>query len=145
MLLGCKDAGSSLWGIEASELEYEGPTLLQSPTRFGTVKHYALSLKQPWAALLVHGRKSIEVRSWPTPRRGKILIHASRLSDARPEAWIHVPPELMEAAHQIGGIIGAAQLTDCVPYRTLGQFVADRALHLNEPTWYRPPVLYGFT
>src|SRR5204863_2700985 len=38
---------------------------------------YALSLKQPWAALLVHGRKSVEVRSWPTARRGRVLIHAA--------------------------------------------------------------------
>ena len=27
---------------------------------------YALSLKQPWAALVVFGRETIEVRRWPT-------------------------------------------------------------------------------
>ncbi len=43
-------------------------------------KLYALSLKQPWAALLVTGRKRIEVRNWPTARRGRILIHAARVS-----------------------------------------------------------------
>ena len=30
---------------------------------------YALSIKQPWAALLVHGLKTMEIRSWPTAHR----------------------------------------------------------------------------
>jgi len=106
---------------------------------------YALSLKQPWAALLVHGRKSVEVRNWPTPRRGRVLIHAARVSDPRPAAWAHVSPELLAAARLVGGIVGAADLTGCVAYRSAEAFAADRHLHLNDPTWYRPPVLYGFT
>jgi hypothetical protein len=106
---------------------------------------HALSLKQPWAALLVHGRKTIEVRNWPTPRRGRILIHAARIPDPRPEAWAHLPPELRAAAEQVGGLIGAADLTGCVEYRTPETFAVDRLLHLNEPTWFKPPVLYGFT
>jgi hypothetical protein len=105
---------------------------------------HALSLKQPWAALLVHGLKSIEVRNWPTPRRGRILIHAARIPDPRPEAWKHLPPELREAAEQVGGLIGAADITGCVEYRTPEAFAADRLLHLNDPSWFKPPVLYGF-
>jgi hypothetical protein len=107
---------------------------------------YALSLKQPWAALLVHGRKSIEVRNWPTPRRGRVLIHAARIPDPRPEAWAHVTSaDLHKAAELVGGIVGAADLTDCRTYRTPEAFAADRALHLNDPAWFKPPVLYGFT
>ena len=105
---------------------------------------YALSLKQPWATLLVHGHKSVEVRNWPTARRGRILIHAARVSDPRPEAWKLVPPELKEAAEQLGGLIGAADLTGCVAYRSLKDFVAAQHLHMNEPDWFKPPVLYGF-
>jgi hypothetical protein len=105
---------------------------------------YALSVKQPWAALLVHGRKSVEVRAWPTARRGRILIHAARVPDPRPEAWARVPPELRDAARLAGGIVGAVDLTDCRSYRTAESFAADAALHLNDPAWFRPPVLYGF-
>ena len=108
------------------------------------VTQYALSLKQPWAALLVHGRKTIEVRRWGTARRGHVLIHAARIPDPRPEAWIQVPPELRQAALMVGGIVGAAQLTDCRTYRTLDAFVADQVLHLNDPSWFAPPLLYGF-
>jgi hypothetical protein len=106
---------------------------------------YALSLKQPWATLLVHGLKTIEIRRWPTARRGRILIHAARVPDDRPEAWAHVPTNLAKEARQVGGIIGVGQLTACVTYRTLETFRADQLRHLNEPSWFQGPVLYGFT
>ena len=105
---------------------------------------YALSLKQPWAALVVAGLKSIEVRSWPTPRRGQILIHAARIPDPRPESWAWVPPELLAATKSVGGIIGTAEITGCLAYRDPATFVADRLLHLNEAAWFRPPLLFGF-
>jgi ASCH domain len=107
-------------------------------------KIYALSLKQPWAALLVGAVKTIEVRRWPTARRGRILIHAARIPDNRPQAWSHVPPELESLAGQLGGILGSAELHSCGAYRSLEDFVADRDHHLNDPDWYEPPVLYGF-
>src|SRR5438309_11058623 len=102
-------------------------------------KLYALSIKQPWAALLVAGIKTIEIRRWPTARRGRILIHAARVPDARSEAWRHVPKELQALAQLQGGIIGSVELTDCLSYRDLSAFVADQALHRNEATWYEPP------
>jgi ASCH domain len=109
-----------------------------------TPRDYALSLKQPWAALLAHGRKTIEVRRWPTARRGRILIHAARVPDERPEVWALVPEELREAAQLLGGIVGEGELTGCLPYRTLEAFTADQARHLNDPAWFVPRKLYGF-
>jgi hypothetical protein len=109
------------------------------------VKQYALSLKQPWAALLVAGLKTVEVRKWPTARRGRVLIHAARVSDDRPEAWQLVPPLLVPHAQLVGGVIGAGDLIDCRAYRSLEAFAADRERHRNDPTWFVPPVLYGFT
>jgi ASCH domain len=105
---------------------------------------YALSLRQPWAALLVHGRKSIEVRRWPTSLRRRILIHAARTPDPRPQAWALVPAELQGAAKIIGGIIGAADLDDCIAYHDPQSFRADRSRHLNDPSWFEEPVMYGF-
>jgi hypothetical protein len=106
---------------------------------------YALSLKQPWAALLAHGLKTIEVRKWPTARRGLVLIHAARIPDERAEAWACVPAELQEAARMVGGIIGMGELTNCLAYRNREAFEADRERHLNDPSWFASPVLYGFT
>jgi len=105
---------------------------------------YALSLKQPWAALLVHGYKWIEVRRWPTARRGRVLVHAARVPDPRPEVWSLVPAELNAAARLVGGILGAGDLVECRAYRTAEAFAADRAGHLNDPRWFRAPTLYGF-
>lgn len=45
----------------------------------------ALSLKQPWAELVVSGKKIIEIRKWNTKFRGEFLIHASRNTDAKAE------------------------------------------------------------
>ena len=107
-------------------------------------EHYALSLKQPWAALLVHGRKTMEVRRWATRRRGPVLIHAARVPDPRAEAWAHVPPELREAARLVGGVVGAADLTERGGLPHAAAFVADQGRHLNDPSWFLPPCLYGF-
>lgn len=37
----------------------------------------ALSVRQPWAELILRGRKRIEVRSRPTNVRGRVYIYAS--------------------------------------------------------------------
>src|SRR5437762_1138392 len=37
----------------------------------------AISVLQPWASLIVHGRKRFETRSWQTRHRGPLLIAAS--------------------------------------------------------------------
>ena len=42
-----------------------------------------LSLKQPFAELVVSGKKTIELRKWNTKFRGKFLIHASKIPDSQ--------------------------------------------------------------
>ncbi len=85
----------------------------------------ALSIRQPWAYAITHGGKDIENRSWRTHRRGPILIHASNgltqveirdFTDFVRGAGL-LGPWLtnvgMEAIHR-GGIVGVADLVDCV-------------------------------
>ena len=46
-----------------------------------------ITIKQPWASLIVHGIKDIENRTWPCPDKyigQKILIHASLKPDREP-------------------------------------------------------------
>ena len=38
----------------------------------------ALSIRQPWAWLIVNGHKDIENRDWPTNFRGRLLVHAGQ-------------------------------------------------------------------
>jgi ASCH domain len=105
---------------------------------------YALSLKQPWAALLVSGQKTIEIRKWATAIRGRVQIHAARISDNRPDGWKLVTDELQPLAQLTGGIIGSAELFGCLLYRTPAGFVSDAAKHFNPPDWFEPPKMYGF-
>ena len=105
----------------------------------------AISVKQPWAALIVAGLKTIEIRTWPTRRRGRVLIHAGKVPDERPEGWSRIAtPELREAAELRGGIVGAADVFGCKGYTAAQAFAADAELHLNDPAWFVPPRMYGF-
>ena len=83
----------------------------------------ALSIRQPWAWLIVNGHKDIENRTWPTRFRGRVLIHASKgmtrdeyddVADflEYTETGIALPKrEELER----GGIVGVATITDCIP------------------------------
>lgn len=91
----------------------------------------ALSIRQPWAWLLVNGFKPVENRDWPTRFRGRFLIHASKgmtraeYADTRDFAdGLGVAlPEFDELER--GGIIGVADLKDCVSQNTSPWFFGD--------------------
>lgn len=104
----------------------------------------ALSIRQPWASLLVHGYKMIEIRTWTTSHRGRLLIHAAKLFDPRPEGWKRVPTHVMPHTELRGGIIGSVELTGICEYQSKEVFSFDRRLHLNNPAWFQPPRMYGF-
>lgn len=82
----------------------------------------ALSIKQPWAWLIANGFKDIENRSWHTDFRGKFFIHAP----LKPMAFDLLRIQKMLSAEDykyfasqlnnipIGGIVGIADITDCV-------------------------------
>lgn len=78
----------------------------------------ALSIRQPWAWLIVNGFKDIENRTWRTHFRGKVLIHAGKAwgrseKDDRSEIvdlfGIAIPETL-----PLGGLVGSAVILDCV-------------------------------
>jgi hypothetical protein len=105
----------------------------------------ALSVKQPWAALLATGRKTIEIRTWPTRRRGRVFIHASKRPDPRPEGWSQIDtPLLAELAQLRGGLIGVGRLVECRHFATRDAFAAAAPWHCNSADWFVPTGLYGF-
>ncbi len=120
------------WGVNAL-------TLPTSPCEWT----YALSIKQPWATLILHGVKTIEIRRWATAYRGRLLIHAARVPDVRNEGWRLVTSAMGEMVEMSGGIIGAVNLVECRNYRDRSLFLADAERHRNEADWYRPE-LVGF-
>lgn len=82
----------------------------------------ALSLRQPWAWMVVHGRKRIENRRWSTRFRGLFLIHAARgMTRAEYDDAVafasYVAPDLVvpeTASLERGGLVGRARLVDVV-------------------------------
>ena len=99
----------------------------------------ALSIKQPWAWLILNGIKDIENRTWQTKFRGTILIHAGKqvdkkgydfVADAFYEAGkIKDLPTIKEFENWTGGICGHVEITGCVSKS-------------NSPWFFGP---YGFT
>jgi hypothetical protein len=43
----------------------------------------ALTIREPWASMIVIGAKRIETRSWSTAHRGRIAIHAGKAEDSK--------------------------------------------------------------
>jgi ASCH domain len=84
----------------------------------------ALSIRQPWAWLIVEGHKDIENRDWSTAFRGPVLIHAGKtmarvyynavaleIDKLFGSGEIVLPP--YEALER-GGVVGVANITGCV-------------------------------
>jgi len=85
----------------------------------------ALSIRQPWAWLIVNGFKDIENRDWPTKFKGPLLIHAGKklTVDDYDAAMLfvetYVDPALVGkvpdiGALELGGVVGMATVTGCV-------------------------------
>ena len=69
-----------------------------------------LTIKQPWAGLIVNGYKKYEFRSWKTKHRGKILIHAGMsLEKEYASKFKEYNLEYIK-----GAIIGEAEIVDCI-------------------------------
>lgn len=97
----------------------------------------ALSIRQPWANMLIRGTKDIEIRHWKTPYRGILLIHASKKVDTTASAVFN------EHTYPRGCIIGKAELTDIKKYVLYNEFACDHHRHLNQPHWFEDG-LYGW-
>lgn len=71
----------------------------------------ALTIKQPWATLIMQGDKKFEFRSWQTKYRGDLLIHAGKGIDkeAMKRLSKYLPAEL-----PYGKILGKVKLVDCI-------------------------------
>ncbi|MBA2226905.1 MAG: ASCH domain-containing protein [Thermogemmata sp.] len=121
----------------------------RSPSRHSSAVSWALSVRQPWAGLLVAGVKTIELRRWAARHRGWTLIHAAQWPAGEALGWRYVAeaavryPRLWELCTLRGGIIGMAELVECVRYTQAGQFAADSSRHLQPPEAFHPG-LYGF-
>jgi hypothetical protein len=104
----------------------------------------ALSVRQPWAELIMRGEKIVEYRSRFTHVRGRIYIYASegRYTRAEEAAWAAEYAIDVDALPR-GVIVGTVELYDCygeewqlrLPGRLARPIAPTRR---PNPVWSRP-------
>lgn len=102
----------------------------------------ALSIRQPWAWLIIHGGKDIENRCWPTNLRGRVLVHAAKgmtrheyddVADLLLDDRFGVDVMPTFKAVQRGGIIGSVEIVDCVTASDSPWFFGPYGFVLRDP------------
>lgn len=81
----------------------------------------ALTIKQPWASLIVEGIKDIENRTWKTNYRGRIYVHAAQkglsfadfLWATEGKTFDRKKEDLCKLGDCFGAIIGEIDIIDC--------------------------------
>jgi hypothetical protein len=66
-------------------------------TRTGAAFMLAISVRQPWAELILTGRKTVEVRKSTTKQRGPLLIHAAGIRGAKEFNRASIDPSLRDS------------------------------------------------
>jgi ASCH domain len=101
----------------------------------------ALSIRQPWASLILKAGKDIENRNWSTKFRGRILIHAAKgctrqeFEDALEFAEDIIDKPIcadLKTIHR-GGIIGSVEIVDCVSKSDSPWFMGKFGFVLRNP------------
>ena len=86
-----------------------------------------LSVCQPFAELIVQGKKTIELRKWNTRFRGEFLVHAAKnilIKDCR---QMKISPSSITT----GAIIGKVNLVDVKKYDSNKEFFTDKKKHYS--------------
>lgn len=96
-----------------------------------------LSVSQPFADLIILGKKTIELRKWNTNYRGELLIHAPlkiRKEDAK---RLKIDKKFV-----IGAIVGKVEIYDVKKYDSPKQLKLDQKFHFASRNFQEKT--YGF-
>lgn len=113
-----------------------------------------ISIKQPWASLIIFHGKDIENRTWGTSYTGPLLIHSSKNYDHAGDMYLHsMPifsdiPAFLPSDLPMGAIIGRVLLIGCY-HRTFLHgvepsrwFFGPWGWLLKEPQAFKEPIPY---
>jgi hypothetical protein len=129
-------------GDNAAQLD-----LLDSEKHRPPVDALVISVRQPWAWLIINAGKDIENRNWYTKVRGRVLIHAAKgVTEAEwLRAWESVRHICLEAYQkgcrelhlpgtiERGGIIGSVEIVDCAERSDSPWFFGRYGFVLKDP------------
>lgn len=96
-----------------------------------------LSVSQPFADLIICGKKTIELRNWNTGFRGEFLIHAPlkiRIEDCK---RLKIKKKIIT-----GAIVGKATIYDVKKYNSVNEIKNDKKFHLASKDFQNKK--YGF-
>ncbi len=109
----------------------------------------ALSIRQPWAWLIVQGYKDVENRLWSTRFRGRIYVHTGKQPDKLSsmeegcigaelddKAW----GEFLKREWPLGAIVGSVEIVDCVISSSSPWFIGPYGFVLANPVVYGTPI-----
>lgn len=110
----------------------------------------ALTIKQPWASLIIRGGKDIENRDWRTRYTGIIAIHSSAkmsredMQDACDLMRQFVPRFSADRFRQdgfpTGAILGTVEIVGCVSQSDSPWFVGDYGFVLRNAVAFSEPI-----
>lgn len=104
-----------------------------------------LTVRQPWADLILSGVKDVENRSWPTRHRGGLLVHAAARVDRAAierlerELGVVLPRDYEP---RVGVILGAVEVVDCVSRSDSPFFTGPYGFTLRNPRRFDEPIPY---
>lgn len=116
----------------------------------------ALTIKQPWASLIMRCGKDIENRDWRTNHRGLVAIHTSArmqradIEDACSMMRGFIPKfseriftaEALKSPERypVGCIVGVVEIVDCVTGSESPWFCGDFGFVLRNPVAFETPI-----
>lgn len=118
----------------------------------------ALSIRQPWAWLIMQGFKDVENRSWRSNHTGPFLVHtgqnfvnkdeykrAYRMLYRYDHSAIHRMPSWSNRKELFtGGLLGVVEMKGCLPMHDSHWFEGEplNAFVLENPTRFDEPIPY---
>ena len=97
-----------------------------------------LSVCQPFAELIIQGKKTIELRKWNTKFRGEFLVHAAKNILEDDCKRMKISPKTITT----GAIIGKVNLVNVKKYESDKELKADKKRHHSSSDFTKNK--YGF-
>ena len=97
-----------------------------------------LSVCQPFAELIIEGKKTIELRKWNTKFRGEFLVHDAKKILIEDCKRMKISSETLTT----GAIIGKVDLVDVKKYESDKELKSDKTKHYSSADFSKNK--YGF-
>jgi hypothetical protein len=115
-----------------------------------------LSVQQPWAWALLEGGKDVENRTWKTPYRGPLLIHAGKrfdteayeywpeCADYTDEQWLQVETDAFSTLGAIIGVVNLDKVDEPYGLASASEWAANGMFHwcVSKPRVFLEPIPY---